>query len=320
MSFDRPLALVALVVLPLLVALWIAWERRRHSSAAAFTSLALLPNLVDRAPGRLRLVPLALFLAALTALIVGAARPHAPVTEPKNEATVVVALDVSRSMLAQDVRPTRLAAAERAADAFAAHVPSSYDLALVAFGSRAFLALPPTQSRALFHQALADLTPGQGTALGDAVELAVQVGQRRRDTEGKVPPTSVLIFSDGANDGGRFSPQIAVRRAHALGVEVSTVLVGTANGTITRALVGGYSEQIRVPPSAATLQLIASATGGHFYRARTTSALAVVYKHLATRIGHKTVNRQLSDVFAAGAIVLLLAGGTLSALWFRRVP
>ncbi|MGZ4355072.1 MAG: VWA domain-containing protein [Gaiellaceae bacterium] len=320
MSFGRPVALVLLVAVPLLVVIWLRYDRRRSAGAARFANLALVPNLVDRRPGRLRLVPPALFLLALTALIVGMARPHALIKVPRHEATVVLAIDVSRSMQAPDVRPTRFEAAKAAANAFLARVPSTYSVALVAFGSRAFVAVPPTLDRSLVSTGLDDLVPGQGTAIGDAVVISAQLGQRQRSVDGTVPPTSVLMISDGAPDGGRTSVANAVRKATALHVPVSTVLVGTPNGVITEKLVGGYTEQIRVPPSPGTLTQIARGTGGSFYQARTSGALTAVYRHLATRVGHRTENRQVTDLFAAGAIVLLLVGGGLSAFWFRRVP
>jgi Ca-activated chloride channel family protein len=133
-----------------------------------------------------------------------------------------------------------------------------------------------------------------------------------------VPPASVLVISDGAPDGGRTSPLAAARAARKVHIPVSTVLVGTSNGVVTAKLTGGYSEQIRVPPSPSTLQKIAQLSGGQYFRARTSAALTSVYKKLATRIGHKTEHRQITDLFAAGAILLLLTGGGLSAFWFRR--
>ena len=319
MTFAQPIALVALIAVPLLLALWIYNERRRHASAERFSSLALLPNLVPRVPGRLRYVPLGLLLLALTAMIVGAARPHTHLSIPRKEATVVLAIDVSRSMTAKDVNPSRLDAARIAGDAFLAKVPSTYNVALVAFGSRAFLAVPPTTDHALVRTGLESLTPGEGTALGDAVLLAAEVGQRQKAREGVVPPTTVLLISDGARQGGRTPPLAAARRAKALGVTVSTVLVGTARGVVTQQLVGGYQEQIRVPPSPGTLQAVANTTGGEFFRARTSVALDKVYEHLATRVGHRTVDREITDMFAGGSIVVLLVAGALSMLWFRRI-
>ncbi|MDE3026027.1 MAG: VWA domain-containing protein [Acidobacteriota bacterium] len=319
MSFQHPIALAALAAVPLLAWLWRVHDRRRRAGARAFTNPGLLPNLVDRAPGRLRLVPPALFLAALAALVVGFARPHAKITVPLHEATVVVALDLSRSMQARDVSPSRMIAAKRAAAAFVERLPATYSVAVVGFASRAYVAVPPTRDRALVEQSLASLTPGDGTAIGDAVVLSARLGRRQKSVDGVIPPESVLLISDGAPDGGRTTAAAAARQARALHVPVSTVLVGTGRGVVTHRLTGGYTVQIRVPPSPATLELIARGTGGEFFRARTASALAAVYAHLATRIGHSTENREITDLFSIGALVLILAGGVFSLLHFRRV-
>jgi Ca-activated chloride channel homolog len=317
--FAQPLALIALVAVPLLAVLWRMNEQRRRAAGASFSSLALLPNLAPQQPGRLRYVPIALLLLALTAMIVGAARPHAHISVPRKEATVVLAIDVSRSMTAKDVRPSRLDAARIAANAFLAKVPSTYNVALVAFGSRAFLAVPPTTDHQLVKTGLESLTPGEGTALGDAILLSARVGEREKAKEGVIPPTTVLLISDGARQGGQTAPLTAAKRAKALGVTVSTVLVGTPNGIVTAPLVGGYQEQIHVPPSPGTLQAVAHTTNGEFFRARTSAALNKVYENLATRVGHRTVNREITDLFAGGSIVVLLAAGALSMLWFRRI-
>lgn len=319
MTFAHPLALAALALIPPLALLWLLQDRRRRRAASAFTNLALLPNLVDRAPGRVRLVAPALFLVALAALVVGFARPHAHVNVPRHEATVVLAMDVSRSMQAHDVAPTRMVAAERAAGAFLARLPDTYSVAVVGFGSHAYVAVPPTRDRALVEQALGDLTPGDGTAIGDAVALSAQLGRRQKPIDGVVPPESVLLLSDGAPDGGRTSPADAVKAARVLHVPVSTVLVGTNAGVVTHKLTGGYTAQIRVPPSPGTLELIARGTGGTFFRAQSAAALDAVYKKLATRIGHRTENREITDMFVVGALVLLLAGGVFSLIRFRRV-
>jgi len=317
-SFGQPLALIALLVVPVLVILWRLQERRRQTQAGAFSTPALIPNLVSGRPGRRRTIPLVILLVALIALIVGTARPHANVTVPRKEATVVLAIDVSRSMSASDVRPTRLEAARRAAEAFLAKVPKEYSIAVVGFGTRAFVALPPSTDRVLARDALESLAPSEGTAIGDAVALATKLGTGQRTSDGIVPPTSVLVISDGARDGGRTAPLTAARKARAAHIPVSTVLVGTPNGVVTNKLVGGFEEQIRVPPSPGTLQQIAQLSGGQFFRARTSAALTAVYKKLGTRIGHRTQNRQVTDLFAGGGIILLLVGGGLSTLWFRR--
>ena len=318
MSFGEPLVLIALVAVPVLVFLWRRQDRRRTRQAAAFATPALTPNLISGRPGLRRTIPLGILLLALVALIVGAARPHANLKVPRKEATVLLAIDVSRSMSAQDVRPTRLAAAQASAQAFLDRVPKDYSIGVIGFGTRAFIALPPTTDRVLAHDALASLTPSEGTAIGDAISLAARIGLRQRATDGFVPPTSVLVISDGKRDGGQLAPLAAARQARNDHIPVSTVLVGTPNGIVTQKLVGGYQEQIRVPASPGTLQQIASVSGGQFFRARSAAELTSVYKKLATRIGHRTQNRQITDLFAGGAIVLLLLGGGLSALWFRR--
>ena len=319
MTFDRPWALAFLAAIPLLVALWIWADRRQRAQAARFANPALLPNLVERAPAKLRLIPASLLVLGLCALVLGMAKPHAKLTEPRHDATVVLAVDVSRSMGAQDVPPTRLFAAVSAASRFLDEIPAKFSVALVPFGSRAYVAVPPTLDRNLIRQELGQLKTGEGTALGDAVLLGAELGQRQKAIDGIVPPTTVLVISDGARDGGRTTPQAAAQKARQLHVPVSTVLVGTAGGIVTAKLTGGYTEQIRVPASPSTLQTVAKTSGGTFFRARTPQALAKVYKTLATRLGHTTSDRQITDFFAAGAAVLLLAGASLSVYWFRRV-
>ncbi len=135
MSFAWPIALVGLLVVPALLALYVWYERRRVDSAERFGNPDLLPNVVERTPGRLRHLPLVLLLVALIAMIVGVARPHATVSVPREEATIILAMDVSRSMKATDVRPTRLDAARAAAKAFVAKVPAKYRVGVVSLSS-----------------------------------------------------------------------------------------------------------------------------------------------------------------------------------------
>lgn len=320
MSFEWPTALLGLVVVPALVVLYVVGERRRRAAAARFANPALLPNVVDRAPGRLRFVPLAVFLAALTAMVVGVARPHAVVTVPREEATVVLAVDVSRSMKAADVQPTRLGAARNAAKAFLEKVPAKFRVGVVSFGTRATVAVPPTTDRTLVRAALDALKPGEGTALGDAVVLGTQLGRRQRARDGAIPPTSMLLISDGARDGGRTSPQAAARRAKAIRVPVYTVVVGTRDGVVEETLTGGFKRTIRVPPSPQTLQQLARSTGGESFSATNDERLTKVYEDLGSRLGKRKQDREVTDAFAGGSAVLLLAGGALSAFLFRRVP
>jgi Ca-activated chloride channel family protein len=319
-SFESPLSLLALLAVPVLVLLYVLHERRRRASGARFAALALLPNLVEHVPRRRRHLPLVVLLVALAAMIVGVARPHATVTVSRKEATVILALDVSRSMSATDVRPTRLQAARAAAAKFLLELPKTFRLGVVAIGSNAVLALPPTTDRALATTSLKTLRRSEGTVLGDAIALSVQLGQKQRTSNGEPIPTAVLVISDGADQGSRTKPLAAATRARALHIPVYTVLVGTANGIVERTLTGGFRERIRVPANPNTLRAVARASGGEFFSAPNAERLSDVYEQLGTRLGHHKQSREISDLFAGGSAVLMLLSGALSGLWFRRIP
>ncbi len=320
MSFEWPVALLGLAALPLLVALYIVHERLRTASQAAFGNPGLLPNVIDRKPGRLRHLPLALLLGALATMIVGVARPHATVSVQREEATVILAMDVSRSMKATDVEPTRLDAARAAAKAFLAEVPAKFRVGVVSFATRAAVGVPPTADRSLVEAALDALAPGEGTAIGDAVALSVELGQKQQESDGTVPPRAILLISDGAREGGRVEPAEAAELARSRNVPVYTVLVGTPDGVVEESLVGGFRRIIHVPPSPETLAQLAEVTGGEFFAAPGTERLRKVYEDLGSRLGTREEPREITDLFAAGAAALLLAGGGLSAFLFRRVP
>jgi Ca-activated chloride channel family protein len=320
MSFTWPLVLVALAAVPILVALYIDLDRRRVASQSRFGNPDLLPNVVDRAPGRLRHLPQVLLLLALVALVVGVARPHATVSVPREEATIVLAIDVSRSMKAKDVEPTRLDAARTAAKAFVAEVPEKFRVGVVTFATRAAVGVAPTEDRELVGTALDTITPGEGTAIGDAVVLATQVGQPRVQTEEPPPPRAILLISDGAQDGGRVDPAAAAQTAKERGVPVYSVLVGTPEGVIEETLTGGLRRIIQVPPNPETLERMATATGGVFFAAADPEELSRVYEELGSRLGTRDESREITDVFAALALVLLLVAGTISVFLFRRVP
>ena len=147
------------------------------------------------------------------------------------------------------------------------------------------------------REALGALKPTEGTAIGDAVLLSARLGLKQRASDGSTPPTTVLLISDGARDGGQTAPRAAAQRARQMHVPVYTVLVGTPNGVVRHQLPGGYTETIRVPPSPQTLQLIANTTGAQFFRAASEKQLREVYENLGSRLGHKTANaRDLRSV------------------------
>jgi Ca-activated chloride channel family protein len=319
-SFTWPVALLGLALLPVLLALYAFGEIRRRRSQAAFGNPALLPNMIERSPGRLRHLPLAVLLLGLATMIVGVARPLATVSVPREEATVILAIDTSRSMKATDVQPTRLDAAREAARAFLAQVPEKFRVGVVSFSTRASVGVPPTEDRRLVEAALDNLFPGEGTAIGDAVALSVRLGNREIPEGEVVPPRSILVISDGARDGGRVAPAEAAQQAREQNIPVHAVLVGTPDGVVEETLTGGFRQIIRVPPSPETLLQLSSATGGEFYTALDDQELSTVYEELGSRLGEREEEREVTDFFAGGAALLLLAAGSLSAFLFRRVP
>jgi Ca-activated chloride channel family protein len=320
-TFEWPLVLIALVLVPVVIALYVLRERRRNDYAARFTTPTLLPNLVAAAPGWRRHLPLALLLVGLTALVVGVARPHASVDVRREEATVIIVIDTSLSMKAQDVRPSRLGAAENAANAFVAELPKRFRVGVIGFSGRAYLGLAPTEDRELVVSALRSLRPGEGTALGDAVALGVRLARQERASDGTIPPTAMLVISDGAQMSGSTSPATAALKAVGLHIPVYSVVVGTPDGVVNVPIAGGrYQEQLRVPPSPETLKTLAQVTGGQFFTAPDQKRLSQIHERLGSRLGHRRETREVTDLFAGGSAAFLLVGGALSSLWFRRVP
>jgi Ca-activated chloride channel family protein len=324
-SFASPIALWALVLVPLAAAGYIWFQRRRVRDAAEFVSPALFPNVVDQVPGWRRHLPIALLLLAVASLLVGFARPHATISEPSEEATVVIAIDTSRSMSAKDVAPTRLAAAQASARAFLEGLPKKYRVAVVAISSQSQLVSAPTVDREFVQSAISALRPGQGTALGDGLANAIQVASglppgATPKPGSKPAPAAILVISDGAQDGGKVQLPEAIKRARAAKIPIFTAALGTAAGIVNVPLVGGYNEQIRVPPNPTALRTVATQTGGWFYATPTQGDLSAVYRDLKSRLGSTDKDEEITVAFAGLGALLLLSGCFLSALWFRRIP
>ena len=325
MTFASPFALVALAAVPLGALAYVVFRRGRPRFAARFATPAMLPNVIDSEPGWRRHVPVAILLVGLAALIVGVARPRAMVSAKRENATVVLAVDSSRSMAAVDSRPSRMAAVKSAALRFLEQLPEKYRVGVVSFSSSAEVAAPATRDRRLVTQAVSQLFPGGGTALGDGIVQALNVGRavpKEKGSQGRseVPPVSVLLFSDGIQEGGDVSAGTAVSRARALHIPVSAVMVGTSYGFIRIPRVGGFTQFIRVPADPSELRGIAKATKGRFYVGPRTTDYTDVYKELGSRIGTTRKREEISFVFAGAGACLLLLGGSLSAVWLRRLP
>jgi Ca-activated chloride channel homolog len=322
MSFAFPTALLLLAVVPLLLAAYVLVQRRRVKYALRFTNLPLLANVVDRAPRWRRHLPPLLVLTALAALIVGVARPQIAVAVPRQEGTVILAIDRSGSMLATDVSPTRMAAARAAATTFVQGLPKGFKVGLVSFSDQADVVLPPTSDHDAAVRALSTLQADNGTALGDAISRSVELGltSQKTTTAKKGTPLVVVLLSDGANTTGDLQPLQAADQAAQAKVPVYTLALGTDSGTITTTGTDGELHVYRVPPDPATLRAVAERTGGKFFEAADAASLKSVYGRIGSQVGTETEKREVTAAFAGAGAVLLLLGSALSLTWFNRLP
>jgi Ca-activated chloride channel family protein len=323
MSFGTPIVLWGLGLIPLAVVLYALAQRRRMRYAVRFTNLDLLANVVTKAPRWRRHLPPVLFLLALSSLLVGLARPQASVLVPKEGANVVLAVDTSGSMAATDVAPDRLSAAQEAAETFLDRSPKDLQVGLVAFSGMPVRILPPTDDQATIRKLLGLLKANGGTAMGDALLNAVEISRPRAEkssTETRRPeeksPAAVVLLSDGTNTSGETTPLEAAQKARKQNIPVYTVALGTPEGVVEE--FGGGSKP--APPDKKTLQRIAEITGGKFFASSSAADLARVYDNLGSSLGFANEKREVTLAFVAAAFALLTASGTLSVLWFNRLP
>jgi Ca-activated chloride channel homolog len=325
MSFGWPLALYGLAVVALALIAYLVAQRRRRRYVVRFTNLDLLENVVAASPRWRRHLPAALGLLALTALVVGMARPQVAVAVPREEATVILTMDSSGSMMATDVAPDRMTAAREAASSFVENLPDGFRVGVVSFSDQADIVVPPTDDRDEALRGLSTLEADNGTALGDAIARSVDLGvssleeELAEAAEGE-SPVVILLLSDGANTTGDYEPLEAAEKAEEAGVPVYTVALGTDEGTVQGPDGFGGTRTIRVPPDPATLAAVAEQTGGTFFEAADGDALRSVYDEIGSQVGVEEEQRELTVVFTAAGAVLLLLGGALSTLWFGRMP
>lgn len=343
MSFEQPILLLTLLVIPAAIALYVLAERRRMKYAIRFTNLDVLAGVMRGRRWR-QYVPFAVFLLALAGLCVGMARPQRTTLVLRDRATVILVVDVSRSMEAKDVKPNRIGAAQGALRSFLDRVPKRLQVGLIAFAGEPAVASPPTLDHQLVRQALETIRwyPSfGGTAIGDALAEAVRLGQRAvagpngnlaavtapppaTNTKGLV---SILFLSDGAQTRGELEPLQGADRARAAGIPVYTIALGTPHGTLDFRNPGfpngnppGFGRRVPVPPDPMTLRAIADRTDGEFFAARSAESLQAAYKKLGSRLGRKPGRTEITYVFLAAAAGLLIGAGLLAARWSPRLP
>jgi Ca-activated chloride channel family protein len=341
MTFVHPLLLLTLLLIPAALIAYRVAARRRMRYAVRYTNIEVLASVVAAGRPWRRWLMAGMFLLALATLCVAVTRPHVHRLVVNDNATVVLVLDVSGSMEAQDVRPTRLAAAQRALHTFLDKVPPRLKIGLVLFAGEAFRGFG-------------------GTAIGDAIATAVRVGLRSAGLSGtsisalpaasnlasyvtaaKKPRAastlvSILFLSDGHQTRGVLPPLAGADRARAAGIPVYTIALGTTGNTTMRGGLNGFpggSGAITpnggfgfgfgrggLAPDPKTLRAIAVRTGAKFYRAKTAGAAQAAYASLGSKLGREPGTTEVTDDFLIGAAGLLVLAGVLSALWSPRLP
>jgi len=324
-TWLSPERLWLLAAVAALVVAYLVLQRRRSRYAVRFTNLKLLDRVAPARPQWRRHVPAGLFLAMLALLVVGFARPQSEVQVPRERATVLVAVDVSRSMLATDVDPDRLTAAKAAAHQFVADLPEQFNVGLVGFAGTASVFVPPVTDRATVDAGIDRLAEGMtgraGTAIGDAIATSLEA-IRTLDAEAgeDVPPARVVVLSDGANTAGQ-DPAEAAALATELGVPVDAISFGTENGTIGgSALGGGGGGGQRVPVDGQTLQAVADATGGNYFEAGSAEELRSAYADIGSSVGFETETQDVSARFIGFGLLFAVLAALASMFWFARLP
>jgi Ca-activated chloride channel family protein len=330
-TFTDPLYLLALVPVAALALAYVLLQRRRTRYAVRFATLPMLDRVAPARPRWRRHVATGLVLLALGAFATAAAGPQMRLRVPYERATVIVAIDVSGSMEAQDVPPDRLTAAKEAAVQFVHELPETVQVGAVAFSGDADLVAPVTADRALVVDAIDALGAGGGTAIGEAVFASAEevvrlaasdppsdAGSSTPGEEEGTPtaepiPARMVLLSDGANTAGR-SPSASVRASLDAQMPVSTIAYGTPDGVIG----DGFRTQ-STPADDDSLRLLAEETGGHFYSAESGAELDQVYEDIGSAIGWRTETTLVTSALVLVGLALAITATALSLRWFSRL-
>jgi Ca-activated chloride channel homolog len=328
MSLRWPGLLAALLVVPLLVGLYVRLQRRRAAQTAALAASGLVSTGPAVRLGRNRHLPFLLYLAAVAILLFALARPQTSVAVPRRTGTVILAFDVSNSMTADDLEPTRLDAAKLAARSFVEDQPSSIEIGVVAFGDGALVTQTPTTERAEVLAAIERLAPLGGTAVGLGIFTALDaivdepIDLTTEDLDGDLDEVAmgyhgsatIVVLSDGENTQGPDPLEIAQLAANA-GVHIATIGVGGTDGAIIE--IDGF--QVATALDEELLSGIAETTGGTYHRAEDAAALRDVYSSIDLRITVDGKQREITGLLAGVGVGLLLSGGALAMRWFGRI-
>ena len=321
MTFLSAWRLLLLVVPIALAITYVVMMRRRSQVAARFSSVDLLASIVPKRSGWQRFLPWAALLTALAVGVLAFAQPAMTVRTPKERATIMLTLDTSASMAADDVSPTRLQAAQESARGFVKSLPPTLQVGLVTFDSNAQLDLAPTTDRAALLQAIDSMQLGGGTATGSGINLSLQaIAGVKPGADGKKAPAAIVLMSDGAPTvgDGDLSPEESVAdattKAKAAHVPVTTIAFGTADGTVT---VGGETQA--VPSDPAAMKAIAEATGGKSFTAESSSQLSSVYDEIGSSVGYDESTTEVTAWFAGAAFLLAALAAGFALRWGQQL-
>jgi Ca-activated chloride channel family protein len=332
MSFIWPQALVLLLIVPLLAGLYIQMQKRRRKYALQYASVSLVAQAVGTGPGVRRHIPAALYLLALTAMVFALARPQATIPVPSNTGTVILAIDVSGSMLAEDVEPNRMDATKAAVKEFIEKQPSGVKVGIVSFSDFGALVAPPSRDRKPVLDALARLRPQRGTNIGGGLQVALDAIYEDNldapptpvpaNSSAPVDPTiqrnlaaSIVLLSDGQSNTGPQVEQVA-EEATAAGIKVYTIGIGTPQGTILQ--IQGRNVFTRLDEDA--LRTVADSTGGRYFNAQDKEDLRGVYDELTRERQFEDEETEVTFAVTAAALLLSIIAGGLGLLWFNRLP
>ena len=314
MTFASPLWLFGLLLLPLAILAARRARRRARRYAVRFPAVSTVQLAIDPGSSWQRILPPAFALAAIAALAFALARPHVSYSAAVGEASVMLVTDHSGSMASTDVAPTRLAAAERAANTFIDQLPSSVRVGAVAFGSSPDGVQAPDTNHGSARSIIDQQVASGATDTGDALELALQL---LRGGDKKHPPSAIVLLSDGdANTG--VNVLTAARLAAQEKIPIYTVALGTPDGVLPYP--GGIGPPIPVPPDPQLMAQIAQLSGGRTFNAQSSDQLSSIYKHLGNQLGKVTRKREVTAEFAVGGVLLLLLAAAGSAKWSGRLP
>jgi Ca-activated chloride channel family protein len=344
MTFVWPTALLLLVVVAGLAVLYVLAQRRRNRYALRYANISLVREAIGKGPGWRRHVPPVLFIFALAFMAIAVARPQAVVAVPSQEGTVILAIDVSGSMLAEDMKPNRMEAAKAAARAFVEKQSESVKIGVVSFSGDASIVQSPTTDKTLVIAAINRLRPQRATAIGRAILVSLDAIAENQGSEEDLPssilqqgqpgatprPTatplpaylqgqhssaSIVLMSDGQNN--QFPPPLdVIDQAVSRGVRVYTIGLGSSAGAIVRL----QGRAVRTSLDETTLRKIAELTDAQYFNANTEADLRTVYENLTTQLVVRNEKTELTAYATLAAAIFAVFAGAFSLLWFNRLP